>query len=123
MGIIAGFLKGLVVTGLGKLILPCCINHQRIHHHSEAIGTTVTILFIVNLCAFIGRVNSELVNTLIAERSFIISVLFWVVPSVIIGGQIGPFITQKLSKVRLCMFVGGLLIFVGGLTFLRAFPI
>ena len=123
MGLIAGFLKGLLVTGLGKLILPCYINHQRIKHHSEAVGTTVTILFIVNLCAFIGRVNSDLLNTLSNERSFIISVLFWVVPSVIIGGQIGPHINQKLSKIRLCMFMGGLLIFVGGLTFLRAFPI
>lgn len=120
---IAGFLKGLVATGLGKLILPCMVNHQSIKHHSEAVGSTVMIVFIINIVSLIGRMNASLVDSLILNQTYIMMIMIWVAPSVVIGGQIGPVIAQKIPKIYMRAYVGALLIFVGILIFIRAFSV
>ncbi len=118
---IAGFLKGLIATGLGKLLFPCYLDHKRIHTPAEAVGTTVFIVFIVNVFALVSRMNASLVETLMANQTFILSIMLWVAPSVVLGGQIGPMIAQKLPKHYLRAYVGGLLILVGGLIFYRIY--
>jgi uncharacterized membrane protein YfcA len=121
VGLIAGFLLGLIATGLGKLILPCYINHERIKKPAEAVGTTVVIVFIVNLFALVSRMNRELVETLSGSGPYIVSVMLWVAPAVVLGGQLGPQIAQHLPRHTLRAYVGGLLIVVGGLILVRAF--
>ena len=121
VGLFAGFLLGLIATGLGKLILPCYINHERIKKPAEAVGTTVVIVFIVNIFALVSRMNQELVATLMESGPYIASVMLWVAPSVVLGGQIGPQIAQHLPRDVLRAYVGGLLIIVGGLILFRAF--
>ena len=68
VGIIAGFLKGLIATGLGKLIVPGMWNHEKIKHPSEVIGSAVVIIFIVNIVAALTRMNPAFVNELIDNR-------------------------------------------------------
>ncbi|MGQ4809924.1 hypothetical protein NKDENANG_03362 [Candidatus Entotheonellaceae bacterium PAL068K] len=121
VGLMAGFLLGLIATGLGKLILPCYINHQRISKPAEAVGTTVVIVFIVNISALVARLNHDLIRTLSESGASIMSVMLWVAPSVILGGQIGPQIAQHLPQRALRVYVGGLLMVVGGLILIRAF--
>lgn len=119
VGFIAGLLKGLIATGLGKLLFPCYINHQQIRSPADAVGTTVVVVFIVNLVALLSRMSGELTQTLIDNQTYIISIMLWVAPAVLLGGQIGPAIAQKLSKRYLRLYVGVLLILVGGLMYVR----
>jgi len=43
LGALGGFLTGLISVGLGKLILPHCIRHKKIIHHSEAVKLSVLL--------------------------------------------------------------------------------
>ena len=121
VGAIAGFLLGLIATGLGKLILPCYINHERIKQPADAVGTTVVIVFIVNLFALVSRMNGKLLSALVDNGPEIMSVMLWVAPSVVLGGQVGPQIAQRLPRHILRAYVGALLIVVGALILVRAF--
>ena len=119
LGFIAGLLKGLIATGLGKLITPGMWNHERIKSPSQVIGSTVVIIFIVDLVAAITRMNPDFVNKLVENRTIIINVLVFVVPSVIIGGQIAPRIIRNADANRLKIYISVLLIFVSFLIFSR----
>ncbi len=112
VGIIAGFLKGLIATGLGKLIVPGMWNHERIEHPSEVIGSAVVIIFIVDIVAALTRMNPVFVNELIDNRTVLMSVLIFVLPSVVIGGHIGPQIIRNADVNRLKIFISLTLIFV-----------
>ncbi|RZN36611.1 MAG: sulfite exporter TauE/SafE family protein [Methanosarcinales archaeon] len=119
VGIIAGFLKGLIATGLGKLIVPGMWNHERIGHPSEVIGSAVVIIFIVDIVAALTRMNPVFVNELVDNRTALMSVLIFVLPSVVIGGQIGPQIIRNVDVNRLKIFISLTLIFVSILIFSR----
>lgn len=119
MGFIAGFLKGLIATGLGKLITPGMWNHERIKCPSHVIGSTVVIIFIVDLVAAITRMNHDFVNKLVENRDAIFNVLIFVLPSVVIGGQIGPQTIKNVDANRLKIYISILLIFVSMLIFSR----
>lgn len=119
LGFIAGLLKGLIATGLGKLITPGMWNHERIKSPSQVIGSTVVIIFIVDLIAAIARMNPDFVNKLIENRTVLINVLIFVVPSVVIGGQIAPRIIRNADANRLKIYISVLLIFVSMLIFSR----
>lgn len=116
---LAGFLKGLIATGTGKIIMPCVLRHCNIRTPAEAVGTTVLVIFIVNLCAALFRLTPGFVTTLAEQRDLIVNVMIWVAPGVMIGGQIGPMVSRKLSGRGIRVYVGLLLVFVGILIFLR----
>jgi hypothetical protein len=120
---IAGFLKGLIATGLGKLILPGIIGHKKIHHHAEAFGSTIFIIFIINIVAVLFRLNPSFISVLSSNAKIIFSILIWVAPGVFIGGQIGPLVVKKISLKHARVYVGGLLILVSMLMFIRAFAL
>lgn len=119
LGFIAGFLKGLIATGLGKLIVPGMWNHEKIENPSQVIGSAVVIIFIVDIVAAMTRMNSVFVSGLIENRTIIMSVLIFVIPSVVIGGQIGPRIIRDADVKHLKIFISMALIFVSILIFSR----
>ncbi|MEM7182511.1 MAG: sulfite exporter TauE/SafE family protein, partial [Spirochaetota bacterium] len=119
VGIIGGFLKGLIATGLGKLLLPAYINHKRIKHHSEAVGTTVMVVFLVNVISILGRMCESLIQEINTNKFLLISMLIWVIPAVVIGGQFGPIIAEKLPKKYIKPYIGIILIFAGSLILMR----
>ncbi len=121
VGFIAGFLKGLIATGLGKLIVPGMWNHEKIENPSQVIGSAVVIIFIVDIVAAMSRMNPVFVYGLIDSRDTLMSVLIFVLPSVIIGGQIGPQIIRNADVSRLKIFISLMLIFVSLLIFSRLF--
>lgn len=118
---IAGFLKGLIATGTGKIIMPCVLRHCKIRTPAEAVGSTVVIIFVVNLFAVLFRLNPDFISTLTEQKDLIFTVMIWVTPGVIIGGQIGPDVAKKLSKRGIRIYVGILLVFVGILIYMRSF--
>ncbi len=119
VGAIGGFLLGFISTGLGKLLCPCLMNHQQTHHHAKAIGTTVTITFVVSFFALGSRVDASLVQALVQSQAVFISTMFFVVPGVVIGGHLGPLVAQKLERAHLETYSGMLLVLVGVLILLH----
>jgi|GEM_PF-1166457 len=118
---IAGFLKGLIATGTGKIIMPCVLKHCKIKSPAEAVGTTVFIIFVVNLCAAVFRLTPDFIVVLSGQENLIFTIMLWVAPGVIIGGQLGPVVARKLSERGIRFYVGVLLVFVGLLIYLRTF--
>ncbi|VVB94422.1 Sulfite exporter TauE/SafE [uncultured archaeon] len=119
LGFLAGFLKGLIATGLGKLIVPGMWNHEKIEHPSQVIGSAVVIIFIVDIVAALTRMNPVFVHGLIENRTMIVNVLIFVLPSVVIGGQIGPRVIRDADAKHLKIFISMVLIFVSILMFSR----
>ena len=120
-GAIGGFLTGLVSVGLGKLILPQCVQHKKCLTHVEAVGTTLLVVFITSIFAVITRLNSSFVESLIANRTIILSILLYVTPGVLIGGQLGPRLIKNVNLDKMGRYVPAVLMLVGMLMLLRAF--
>ena len=51
-----------------------------------------------NLSAALFRLTPAFISTLAQQKDMIFCIMIWVAPSVMIGGQIGPDVTKKLSK-------------------------
>ncbi len=120
-GALGGFLVGMVSVGLGPLILPYNINHREVSHHAQAIGTTVIIVFLSSLSAVLCRLTPSFTVSLQQNIPTIMSMFIYVIPGVLIGGQIGPVIAKKLNLKAMRIYVSVLLLIVGGLMFVRFF--
>jgi hypothetical protein len=118
---LGGFLQGLIATGTGKIIMPCILRNSKIHSPAEAIGSTVIVIFIVNLFATLFRLTPDFISVLAGQKNMILSVMIWVIPGVFIGGQIGPAIAKKMSYRGIRVYVGALLVIVSLLIYLRVF--
>jgi hypothetical protein len=118
---LGGFLQGLIATGTGKIIMPCILRNRNIHSPAEAIGSTVIIIFIVNLLATLFRLSPDFISVLAGQKDILLSVMIWVVPGVFIGGQIGPAVAKKMSYRGIRLYVGVLLVIVSLLIYLRVF--
>jgi hypothetical protein len=118
---IAGFLKGLIATGTGKIIMPCVLKHCKIQSPAEAVGSTVFIIFVVNLFAAAFRLTPDFISVLSKQKDLIFAIMLWVAPGVIIGGQLGPTVARKLSARGIRCYVEILLVLVGWLIYLRTF--
>ncbi len=119
IGFMAGFLKGLIATGLGKLIVPGMWDHEKIDHPSQVIGSAVVIIFIVNIVAAVTRMNPVFVSGLVENGSELWNILVFVIPSVVIGGQIGPQVIRDVDAEGLKKYIAVMLIFVSLLIFSR----
>ncbi|HJH30105.1 MAG TPA: sulfite exporter TauE/SafE family protein [Methanosarcinaceae archaeon] len=112
LGFAAGFLKGLIATGLGKVIVPCIWDHEKIKHPSEVIGSTVVVIFIVDIVAALTRMNPIFIGALIENWSQLLDIMIFVVPSVVIGGQLGPRVIKNINAKWLRIYISFMLIFV-----------
>jgi uncharacterized membrane protein YfcA len=118
--VLAGFLKGLIATGLGKLILPGLLGHRRIRSPAEAVGTVVMIIFVINIAAVAFRLTPSFIADLMSDGEQILSIMIWVAPGVVIGGQLGPSVASRLSVKGMKGYVGLVLILVGLLILIRS---
>lgn len=116
---LGGFLTGLITVGLGKLIMPRCLRHQRCQSPAEAVGTTVALVFFASLCASFARLSPPLLRVLSTEYRQLFSILLFVVPGVLIGGQIGPRVARRVSLTVLRGLLVGVLYLISVLMFLR----
>ena len=120
-GALGGFLVGLVSVGLGPLILSGNIHHRKVQHHAQAIGTTVIIVFVSSFSAVLCRLTPSFTTALQANTDTILSMFIYVIPGVLIGGQIGPIIAKRLNLKAMRIYVSVLLLLVGSLMFVRFF--
>ena len=112
IAIIGSILKGIFATGFAKLFLPRLARTVGVTHH-QAVGTTVAIVFVTNLAALIGLLNAEAIVPIEKNWEELFSIMVFIAPSVIIGGQLGPFLLKFIKKERvLFLYVGFLLLFV-----------
>src|SRR5262249_7353506 len=116
---LGGFLTGLITVGLGKLILPYCLRHERCHNPAEAVGTTVAVVFAARLCAFRVRLRTAVRRGLNSEYQTLLSILVFVVSGLFIGGQLGPRVAYRFSLSSLRSVLVGVLYLISGLMFFR----
>jgi len=116
---LGGFLTGLITVGLGKLVLPYCLRHERCHSPAEAVGTTVALVFTASLCASLVRLTPPLLQVLRSDYPQLLRILLFVVPGVLIGGQLGPRVAYRVSLTSLRALLVGVLYVISGLMFLR----
>ena len=112
LGFAAGFLEGLIATGLGKMIVPCIWNHEKINNSSDVIGSAVVIIFIVDIVAALTRMNPVFIGALIENWSQLFDIMIFVVPSVVIDGQLGPRAIKNVNNKWLRIYISLMLIFV-----------
>ncbi len=113
VGAAAGLLQGLIASGAGVLLMPAILNHRRIRHHSQAIGSTVVLVFACSLISVCFRVDGALFATLLESSGEIAAIIVFAAPGVVLGGQLGPRLARRLPLHYLRAWVGVLLIVVG----------
>lgn len=121
IALIGGLMKGMIATGLGKLLMPRILRHRNCTQ-AEAVGTTVFVVFFTNIVAVASIASNDQVFANLRENwDQILHVLVFVVPGVLIGGQIGPRIPLLMSEHHFKRYVGVLLMLVGLLILPRGF--
>lgn len=121
VGVLAGLVHGGIATGGGVLLLPALLHHRRVGHHSEAVGSTVVLVFVMSILAVVFRLDSYLMTCQGECVSKVASMLLFAAPGVVIGGQLGPRLSRRMPRRILRPYIGVLLVLVGVLVGLRGF--
>lgn len=113
VGLVAGLLQGSIASGAGVLLMPTLLDHRRIRHHAEAVGSTVVLVFACSLVSVCFRIDEALFTTLVERSGDIAGMITFAAPGVVVGGQLGPRLAGWLPRRYLRLWVGLLLIGVG----------
>ena len=81
--------------------------------------SAIVIIFIINIVAALTRMNHDFVGVLMDNSNTLSSVLVFVLPSVVVGGQIGPRLIKDVNTDHLKFYISLILIFVSLLIFSR----
>lgn len=119
-GFLAGLAQGVLATGSGVVLLPELLRQSRSSRPARAVGASVALVFTASLVAVLARIDGVLLRALIEHGSEILAMAFFVVPGVVLGGQLGPRLAALLSRRLLRGYVGGVLVVAGGAILLRA---
>jgi uncharacterized membrane protein YfcA len=80
------------------------------------------IIFFTSLAATVGHLRPTFVADLRRELPQLAAIMIWAAPAVVIGGQIGPRLAQKLPSERHArLYFSLVLVLVGVLTLWRAY--
>ena len=122
VAIAGGALTGLISIGVGILAMPLVLRHRSIRTPGEGIGSLVMIIFFTSLAATVGRLRPSFVADLRRQMPLLIAIMLWAAPAVIIGGQLGPRIAQRLPSERHArLYFSAVLVVVALLTLWRAY--
>jgi uncharacterized protein len=121
IALLGGALTGLISIGIGIVAMPSVLSHRSSRSPGTAAGSLVMIIFFTSLAATIGRMRPALISELKRDSAQIASIALWVLPGVVVGGQIGPRLAQMLPSERHArLYFGAVLLIVGALTLARA---
>lgn len=120
VGFFAGLLQGAIAASTSTVLLPCLLDHKRIKHHATAVGSTVVVVFVLSFLAVTFRIDRPQWDVLVEQRAAILGMLVFAGPGVIVGGQLGPRLAQRMPRRWLSLYVGLLLFGVGGLVVVKA---
>lgn len=110
---VGGLLTGLISVGLGAVLLPRMLASRRFAHHAGAIGTSLLAVFLTSFAAAIARLRGEFVAELGRSLPEILGLMVFVVPAVLVGGQIGPTVAWRLDRRAMSIYAGSLLVAIG----------
>lgn len=120
IGLVAGFLHGLIATGSGVLLTPALLRDRRIRRPADAVGSAVVLVFACSLVAVLFRLDAALLSTLDRQAGDLFRIMLFAAPGVVIGGQLGPRIAARLPRRALRRYIGVLLVGVSLLIGWRA---
>ena len=116
-----GALTGLISIGVESLAMPTVFRHRSVRTPGEGIGSLVMIIFFTSLAATVGRLRPSFIAELHRQLASLLAVMLWAAPAVVLGGQIGPRLAQKLTSERHArLYFSAVLMLVGILTLWRA---
>jgi len=119
---LGGALTGMISIGVGILALPIVLRHRSINNPGQGIGSLVMIIFFTSLASAVGRLHPSLIAALHHELPHLAAIMLWAAPAVIIGGQLGPRVAQKLPSERHArLYFSAVLSLVGIVTLWRAY--
>ena len=122
IALIGGGLTGLISIGVGILAMPVVMRHRSIRAPATAIGSLVMIIFFTSLAAAIGRLRFSFINDLRCDLPQLGAIMLWAAPAVVLGGQLGPRLAQRLPSERHARLYFSAVVFaVGILTVVRAY--
>ncbi|MGH7985299.1 MAG: sulfite exporter TauE/SafE family protein [Candidatus Binataceae bacterium] len=122
LALMGGGLTGLISIGVGILAMPAVLRHRSIRTPGMGIGSLVMIIFFTSMAAAAGRLRPQFIVELHQKMPQLIAIMIWAAPAVIIGGQIGPRIAQRLPSERHArLYFSAVLIAVGLFTLWRAY--
>jgi uncharacterized membrane protein YfcA len=117
--LLGGVLLGLLTVGLGELLLPRLMAGRQARSPAEIVGSAVVVIFITSLAAALVRLNGPLLAALSEQRLTLLGALLFAGPGVILGGQLGPMLAQRLNLRALRWYVASMLLVVGMLMLVR----
>jgi len=115
---VGGLLVGLISTGLGELNSFALVMRCRIPTR-VAVATSVVVVAVTALAASVTHFI-EFVGDPGDTLDTVLSVIVFTVPGVIIGGQLGPLLSQRLQGAKLVRFLGWLFLAVSAITLAEA---
>jgi uncharacterized membrane protein YfcA len=107
---IGGFLTGLLGVGIGEVVMPQLAKRNKVPI-AVAAATSVFIVIVVVAAASFTQISA-----LVAEgglQAVPWNALVYMVPAVIIGGQIGPRLQGKVPQRTMETAIGGLFLVIG----------
>lgn len=116
---VGGAFVGLISTGLGELNTYALVKRCRVPSRIT-VATSVVVVAVTALAASVVHLI-DFVSAGTGEIDTVLSLAVFTVPGVIIGGQLGPQLSKRVSEVPLIHSLGWLFLAVGLLTLVEAF--
>jgi len=113
IGLLGGFLLGLITVGLGELMLPRLLAERKSLTPAEIVGSTVLVIFVTSLAAALVRLNGPFLAALSEQHATLVGALLFAGPGVVLGGQLGPMMVRHLNARALRWYVAIILLLVG----------
>lgn len=117
--LLGGILLGLITVGLGELLLPRLLAERKSLSPAQVVGSTVLVIFVTSLAAALVRLNGPFLAALGEQRETLLGAMLFAGPGVVVGGQLGPMMTQRLNTRALRWYVAIILLLVGILMLVR----
>ncbi len=114
-----GLLTGMISVGLGALLVPRMLASRQFEHHAVAVGTSLLTIFLTSLTAALARVRGAFVDQLRDSLPEILGVMVFVVPAVIVGGQLGPIVARRINRRTMSIYAALVLVTSGILMITR----
>ncbi len=117
--LLGGLLLGLITVGLGELLLPRLLAERKSLSPAEIVGSTVLVIFVTSLAAALVRLSGPFLTALSEQRATLLGAMVFAGPGVLLGGQMGPMLAQRLRVQTLRWYVAVILLLVGLLMLVR----
>lgn len=110
---IGGAFVGMISVGLAELQEYHLVEKCKVPT-PVAVATSVFVVVVTVLVASVGHLYEFAVNAETSVINQVVNIVIFTIPGVIIGGQLGPFLQNKLPEDKMKIAVSVLFVLVGG---------